>query len=331
MTPDHFAKVFVDELDFPSDRKTSLIMQVTQQIRQQLEDYAGVALHPLFHSASNGNGPNGPPSALPKLLSTAPSVIPSPNPTPRPDAGTPRPSDATNGNTAAHPQKDAVHATASRLTSDEALTAFQNPDDTYRCIVSLNVNLQNKLYSDRFEWSLLHPPGLAEQFARQTCADLGLTGEWVSATAHAIYEAVLRLKKEVCENGGLLLGPFELDNEAALGSEAGWRYDAETLGEGWEPKVEVLSKEEIEKREGDRERQLRRVRRETARYSSTTNMATQAQLAEYAAANSFDADQALGRGERSKKKRRFRSLSPLNRDTPDAVSGYGGGQALNDQ
>jgi len=206
---------------------------------------------------------------------------------------------------------------------------LHNPDDTYRCIVNLNVNLLNRLYSDRFEWSLLHPPGLAEEFAKHTCADLGLGGEWVSAVAHAIYEAVLRLKKDVCENGGVILSYNEIDNDAAHGAEAGWRYDPEHLADKWEPTVEVLSKEEIEKREGDRERQLRRVRRETARYSSTANMG-QPQVDMF---NSFqDQDQPMGRGERSKKKRRFRSLSPVGRDTPDAtVSGYGGGVALTEE
>lgn len=158
-------------------------------------------------------------------------------------------------------------------------------------------------------------------FAKVTCADLGLAGEWVPAMTHAIYEAVLRLKKEACENGGLV-GDGDIDNDAVdpvIG--AGWRYDHEHLCDEWEPKVEILSKEEIEKREGDRERQIRRLRRETARFSSTTNMAGTPQ-------NDFFANpeqqENMGRGERSKKKRRFRSLSPVGRETPDTGSGYGG-------
>ena len=39
----------------------------------------------------------------------------------------------------------------------------------------------------------------------------------------------------------------------------------------------------------------------------------------------------MGRGARSKKKRRFRSLSPNGRDTPDGQAGYGGGAALTDE
>jgi chromatin structure-remodeling complex subunit SFH1 len=178
----------------------------------------------------------------------------------------------------------------------------------------------NRLYTDKFEWSLLHPPGFAEMFAKTTCADIGLAGEWVSAMTHAIYEAVLRLKKEACENGGLV-GDGEIDNDAvepAIG--AGWRYDHEHLCDEWEPKIEMLSKEEIEKREGDRERQIRRLRRETARFSSTSNM--DGPRNEFF--NNVEQQENMGRGERSKKKRRFRSLSPVGRDTPGAGSGYGG-------
>ena len=199
-----------------------------------------------------------------------------------------------------------------------------NPDDTYRCIVSLTVNIMNKLYTDKFEWSLLHPPGYAEAFAKQTCADVGLAAEWVPAITHAIYEAVLRLKKEACENGGLV-GYGELDNDCAEGADAGWRYEPERLGEDWEPKIEILSKEEIDRREGDRERQVRRQRRETARFSSTANMIGGVPQSDYFT-NPDMSDQPMGRGERSKKKRRFRSVSPAARDTPDA--GYGGGTGL---
>ena len=216
-----------------------------------------------------------------------------------------------------------------------------NPDDTYRCIVCLNINLQDILFTDKFEWSLLHPPGVAERFAKQTCADIGLSGEWIPAIAHAIYEAVLRLKKEACESGGLLGGNGnggEFDNLAVEGQDAGWRFDNEHLADEWEPKIERLSKEEIEKREGDRERQIRRLRRETARFSSTTNMTG----AVPTPGGYFDqvetTETPMGRGERSKKKRRFRSLSPQGRGgtpggrgTPDtSAAGYGGGGGLND-
>ncbi|KAK2738777.1 Chromatin structure remodeling complex protein sfh1 [Onygenales sp. PD_40] len=313
-TPEEFATTMVRELDLPNTQ--AMTVAITNQIRQQLEEYAGVALHPLFQS-SQQNG-------------TAPSRDASSTPAPT-NAATPV------SYTDTAPGKGSVVASSHPLSlTDNEL----NPDDAYRCVVNLNINLQNRLYTDKFEWSLLHSQGLAEQFARVTCADLGLGPEWVSAVSHGIYEAVLKLKKEVCESGGLISGMGgygnEIDNQAANGGEAGWRYDPEGLGDEWEPKVETLSKEEIEKREGDRERQIRRLRRETARFSSTTGIAPE--LTRQSSSGYFDvpdSSEPMGRGERSKKKRRFRSLSPLGRSgtpggrgTPETASGtagYGGG------
>ena len=290
---------------------------ITNQIRQQLEEYAGVALHPLFQSASAADG-QGATDPVVQLAAQELAREESGTPAPTTSVATPA---ATNGVTT---NGQLANGTTEGIVASAVLNDdVHNPDDTYRCIITLNINLMSRLYTDRFEWSLLHPPGFAEAFSKQTCADLGLPPEWAPTMAHAIYEAVLRLKKEVCENGGLL-NYNDLDNDAAEGVEAGWRYEPERLAADWEPTLEILSKDEIEKREGDRERQLRRVRRETARFSSTTNMPQHDFFA-----NPETLDQPMGRGERSKKKRRFRSLSPLGRETPD-IAGYGGGAALND-
>lgn len=335
ITPEQFALILVQDLDLPN--AAALALQVSQQIRQQLEEYAGVALHPLFHSTSSTT--NG---------GTVTKAIQASNLRDSSGAATP----AANGANA-HSESNGTISTPIDPSNHVSATASEpptsnelNPDDTYRCIITLNINLQNKLFTDKFEWSLLHPPGMAERFAKQTCADIGLIGEWIPAVTHAIYEAVLRLKKEACESGGLvgIYGTYGIDNDAIPGQEAGWRYDNEHLADEWEPKVERLSKEEIEKREGDRERQIRRLRRETARFSSTTNMdrglplqpgQQSLQQQQGGGGGYFDqpvdsAETPMGRGERSKKKRRFRSLSPQGRSgtpggrgTPDQ-NGYGG-------
>jgi chromatin structure-remodeling complex subunit SFH1 len=334
-TTDQFAQTMVQDLDLPN--RGHVANEISKQIRTQLEEYAGVALHPLFHSQQTptANGVVTTIHAASRDVSATP--VGSGNATPLRSAnmnGHSIPSKIPIGT----PQPE-IKATAAAITpeSDDF-----NPDDMYRCIVSLNVNLSNHLYTDKFEWSLLHPPGTAEIFAKQTCADIGLPGEWVPAMTHAIYEAVLRIKKEACESGGLVggYGGGEIPNDSALGAEAGWRYDNETLAAEWEPRVEQLSKEEIEKREGDRERQIRRLRRETARFSSSAMMVGSTPQAG-ATGGYFDAEpseERMGRGERSKKKKRFRSLSPLarsgtpGRGTPDAggLAGYGGGGSLND-
>ncbi|OAQ72509.1 RSC complex subunit Sfh1 [Pochonia chlamydosporia 170] len=340
ITTDQFAQTLAQDLDLPN--RGVVVAEISKQIRTQLEEYAGVALHPLFHTeqyasapapaataGANGTAVGTPrPNLMMKSREDSPASmargISRPDTPARVGGGPATPSQAPAPNVTAE-------ATPILPDSDD-----YNPDDTYRCIINLSLNLSSMLYTDKFEWSLLHPPGTAEAFAKTTCADLGLTGEWIPAMTHAIYEAVLRLKKEACEAGGLVTGwggiQQDLPNDAALGTEAGWRYDPDHLADDWEPKVEILSKEEIEKREGEREREARRLRRETARFSSTAGMLGGTPFGAPAEIE----EERMGRGERSKKKRRFRSLSPLNRSgtpggrgTPD-VGGYGGGGALTD-
>ena len=333
VTPEQFATILIHDLDLPNS--PTLALEIGKEIRIQLEQYAGVALHPLFHT-TQATATNG---TVTQTIQASNSREQSSTPY-RNGSSTPTTNGATQANGHISPPKPATNgiAAAARPIPTALSDSFDNPDDTYRCIITLNVHLQNKLFTDRFEWSLLHPPGVAERFAKQTCADMSLSGEWVPIMTHAIYEAVLKLKKEACESGGLIAGNGEIDNLAIDGMEAGWRYDDEHLCDDWAPKVEKLSKEEIEKREGDRERQIRRLRRETARFSSTTNMMggmpTPGQGGGYFDQPVDSAETPMGRGERSKKKRRFRSLSPLAREgTPGgqgtpAVAGYGGGGGL---
>lgn len=361
LTPDEFAHTMVRELDLPN--QNGLAAAISSQIRSQLEEYAGIALHPLFHNSSktpakqDTPGQAGTPGAngvrtLPGGASPAGTPRPafdtlrsSRNASLTPGATTPMPSTPqADRNETSTPAPAAKAEAQLMFPSDSSPDAYLNPDDTYRCIITLSISLSSRLYTDKFEWSLLHPPGLAEVFAKQTCADMGLGGEWVMAITHAIYEAVLRLKKEACEGGLLSTGGSwgmggEIDNQAMnLESQSGWRYDAEDFGAEWEPKIEALSKDEIEKREGDRERQLRRLRRETARFSSTTGMPSLPQ--QESRGGYFDApaeDTPMGRGERSKKRRRFRSLSPVAKaaGTPGEANlpagwGAGGSGVLNE-
>ena len=358
ITPDQFAKTFVEELDFPAVRKQAMVLEIANQIRQQLEEHASTALHPLFQPTTA----NPPP---PTTNAPTPSVQP---PTSREDSSTPMQADTPNTGFLQPRHTNGFHAssdsttpmpngtpapalvvTAQPIPRDLSTTSIHNPLDTHRCVLTISINLQNRLYTDKFEWSLLHPSGFPEVFAKQTCADLGLSGEWVPNMAHATYEASLRLKKDMIDNGGTLAGVVGsgvdgwgvVENEAceyhgtaesAVGVGAGWRFDEDGLGLDWEPKIEVLNKEEIEKREGDRERQLRRARRETARFTTSYVLQTQSSgVGDYFAgglgssqqANGGVEDERMGRGERSKKKRRFRSLSPVGRETPE-VAGFGG-------
>ncbi|KAI3318424.1 SNF5-domain-containing protein [Xylariaceae sp. AK1471] len=332
ITTDQFALTLVQDLDLPN--QMAIASEISKQIRTQLEEYAGVALHPLFHSGDRTPA-NGTVQAPQSTYRDSPATPATPLPQSSRGPETPMRYGLDTPSKVVPSQLREVTASATPIPAD---SDDYNPDDTYRCIVNLNVNLSSEVYTDKFEWSLLHPPGTAEAFAKVTCADLGLSGEWVPALTHAIYEAVLRLKKEACESGGLVAGwgitGSELPNDAAHGADAGWRYDPEQLADGWEPKIEILSKEEIEKREIDRERQIRRLRRETARFSSNAGMIGGMPFGLGAEVE----EERMGRGERSKKKRRFRSLSPLGRSgtpggrgTPDVGYGGGGVGSLTDQ
>ncbi|KAK9447609.1 uncharacterized protein V1518DRAFT_421447 [Limtongia smithiae] len=156
------------------------------------------------------------------------------------------------------------------------------PPGIQNVIVQLSLHLAKHLYEDKFEWDLasggrtivneddntsdiIDESGFSftpEQFAKTVVKDMGLSGEFYPAIAHSIYEVLIRLKKEACE-GHL---STEVDNDAAYGAESGWRVDQEGLGAEWAPTVEELTQEEIERREVERERNIRRLRRETAKF-----------------------------------------------------------------
>ncbi|KAL2200280.1 hypothetical protein P885DRAFT_28792 [Corynascus similis CBS 632.67] len=349
ITTDMFATQLVQDLDLPN--RASTIAEISKQIRTQLEEYAGVALHPLFHTHTARANAQEPAKAPGRPSSSTPVPNPALSRADTPMGGStipPTPSRLGNAGSSTpavvQTAQGEVTAAATPIPQDTATAEADNdpsPDDTYRCIISLNINLASQVYTDKFEWSLLHPPGTAEMFAKQTCADLGLHGEWVPAMTHAIYEAVLKLKKEACEAGGLVAG---WSTSGGSGGAAGELFPNDAT-----PKLETLSKEEMEKREGDRERQIRRLRRETARFSSNTGMAGGVPIG-FAFSGLIEQEeeqmlQRLGRGERSRRKRyqhqqqqpspgpaNWRSGTPGGRGTPatggPAGEGYGGGGTL---
>lgn len=90
-------------------------------------------------------------------------------------------------------------------------------------------------------------------------------------------------------------------NEAAYGLDAGIRLDTESLCSRWSPTLEILTRDEIERREGDRERQIRRLKRDTARFGG---------LGSFAVVE----EEILSSGRRRLKRKR--STSPTGRATP---------------
>lgn len=181
-------------------------------------------------------------------------------------------------------------------------------DENFPVIVNLNIHLRNSLFTDKFEWNLAENEHVTpEAFAQITCADMSLVGEFKPAISHAIYEATLKSKKEILETPSLVSDT--VPNEAAFDAAAGWRVDQDTFCEDWSPRIETLSREEIEKREENRDRELRRLRRESSRFG-TGNAGVYGVVEE----------EAMGRGER-KKRKKYPNRSPSPSGTPTNASG----------
>lgn len=77
ITTDQFATVLVQDLDLPNRNQT--ISEISKQIRTQLEEYAGVALHPLFHSHRDRPAATEAPKQLEAALATSTPNTPAVN------------------------------------------------------------------------------------------------------------------------------------------------------------------------------------------------------------------------------------------------------------
>ncbi|CDZ98243.1 SWI-SNF chromatin remodeling complex, Snf5 subunit [Phaffia rhodozyma] len=154
-----------------------------------------------------------------------------------------------------------------------------------RIIVNLDVQISTLTLRDRIEWDLsstLTP----EHFAQTLVSDLGLPHESIPLISHAIHEELLRHKKDCLEwgflgpgwslhakdrerargglGGGTILGGFG-PNGGPKGLKGAWRGWDEA--EEFQPILSEVSLEEIERKEFERERAIRRMRRETAKFT----------------------------------------------------------------
>ena len=102
-------------------------------------------------------------------------------------------------------------------------------------------------------------PGSPEAFARILCADIGLYGEAVPLVAHALHEEILKHKKDAIEWGVLTVEPLSARSRARNPFGPGprplvgvWRDWTEVAE--FTPRLEIMSQEELERRELERER-----------------------------------------------------------------------------
>lgn len=155
------------------------------------------------------------------------------------------------------------------------------PNMEFHVIIDLSVSLDKKLFQDRFEWDLEQNDVTPEEFSDIVVSDLGLSLEFKPAISHSLHETILRLKREIAEGSY----NHELHKYQQLGGlifERGIRITTESSthngNDHWEPIVEILTPWEIEKREIEKERNIRRLKRENVRrevddFSSTKRRA----------------------------------------------------------
>ncbi|KAF7327345.1 SWI/SNF chromatin remodeling complex [Mycena kentingensis (nom. inval.)] len=148
-----------------------------------------------------------------------------------------------------------------------------------RVMLSIDVQIGNNHLIDNIEWDLsstLTP----EAFATTLCRDLGLSGEAIPLVAHAVHEEIIKHKKDCIEWGVVDSGGMGIRDKTGLGLssvgrargqpkvlESVWRDWAEA--DELRTRFEVLSVEEVERREMERERASRRMRRETNKFQSS--------------------------------------------------------------
>ncbi|KAI0775204.1 hypothetical protein BD413DRAFT_533985 [Trametes elegans] len=175
-----------------------------------------------------------------------------------------------------------------------------------RVILSIDVQIATHHLVDHIEWDLLSPL-TPEAFSVKLCTELGLAGEAAPLIAHAVHEELVKHKRDAIEWGvvggdssasgagagaaggegeeerprdksgqslfkdktglGLAWGRAPKDGRGPKPLRSVWRDWAEA--EEFRTRFEVLTAEEVERRELERERASRRLRRETSKYQST--------------------------------------------------------------
>ncbi|KAK7028161.1 Chromatin structure remodeling complex protein sfh1 [Paramarasmius palmivorus] len=231
--PEVFARIFCNDLDLPVEPWAET---VANQIKAQLEDCEGIARMELGMDSAVGF----------------------------------------------ETQKEDVvlqDDDESMMQVDERQGTESRADEIPECRVMLSIDVQIATHHllDHIEWDLLSPL-TPEAFATTLCAELGLSGEAIPLVAHAIHEELIKHKKDVVDWGVISSASATMESgltkdKTGLGRVRGpkplksvWRDWAEA--EEFRTRFEVMTQEEVERREMERERAARRLRRETSKFQS---------------------------------------------------------------
>ncbi|CAK5270511.1 unnamed protein product [Mycena citricolor] len=168
------------------------------------------------------------------------------------------------------------HEAIARLELSSEELDQDEPAAECRVILSIDVQIATHHLLDHIEWDLLSPL-TPEDFSQTLCRELGLAGEAVPLIAHAIHEELIKHKKDAVEWGVVDGGGMR--DKTGLGMSSGSRgrgpKPLESVWRDWQEadefrtRFEILSADEVERREIERERASRRLRRETSKFQSS--------------------------------------------------------------
>ncbi|KAK4522773.1 hypothetical protein GAYE_PCTG30G0663 [Galdieria yellowstonensis] len=131
-----------------------------------------------------------------------------------------------------------------------------------RHILKLDIRIGKVVLRDQFEWDRSNADNSPEEFADVLCKDLGLTQEFVPAIAHAIREQL----QELAEH------PYTRCLQGSVAASGIYRKP-ETLSQ-WQPSVEILTDDQLEKLERRETRDARVARRSKGRESIRSGTGT---------------------------------------------------------
>ncbi|KAL8276149.1 hypothetical protein RQP46_011443 [Phenoliferia psychrophenolica] len=135
-------------------------------------------------------------------------------------------------------------------------------DEELRVLIKLDITLDSFQLVDRFEWDISDPHNSPEEFAEVFVADLGLGGEFRTAVAHSIREQIDVYVKSLCLLGHVTGYPVPDDDLRREFLPPLFEPFRSEVGD-FQPVLSQLSPDEIERNDKEREREVRRKRRQT--------------------------------------------------------------------
>lgn len=212
ISPHHFAKLLLEDLDIPVEPYATQIMNM---INQQIDDATGVAdieMEPaaggVWASARLDDKQGELELLLPECERDQYDPVEEATKEGRPwNWGLERTDEQ---------QRQWRKQMAQRLDAGRGLGEFE---DDLRVIVDYEVQILRHMLRDRLEWDLCSPL-TPESFARKLCDDLGLSGEAQALIANSVREQLINHKRAALELGLVGSGKVLKDKEKEI--EAAW-------------------------------------------------------------------------------------------------------------